>query len=238
MTDPDLEVTRIRRFGTIVARKRSDGSISAWLARYSSPVDGRRVQRSFESVRDAESWLAGEHELVEMHRRGLKQWVHPTDRDRRKKAGSMTFDELADWYVDTHRKPDGTALRGAARRNLRTDVGHLKDVFGGMTVKQITPDVISKWYFGEHEEGEWVFPRMCQRLKAIMDVLADHLGDIGMEGGWDDPHVAADGSIKCGCLLEFDGITASPLIRRQNISWNMMFQLIFPCSSAEVQNIN
>lgn len=28
MTDPDLEVTRIRRFGTIVARKRSDGSIS------------------------------------------------------------------------------------------------------------------------------------------------------------------------------------------------------------------
>lgn len=208
MTDPDLEVTRIRRFGTIVARKRSDGSISAWLARYSSPVDGRRVQRSFESVRDAESWLAGEHELVEMHRRGLKQWVHPTDRDRREKAGSMTFDELADWYVDTHRKPDGTALRGAARRNLRTDVGHLKDVFGGMTVKQITPDVISKWYFGEHEEGEWVFPRMCQRLKAITDVLADHLGDIGMEDGRDDPHVAADGSIQCGCLLEFDGITA------------------------------
>ena len=43
-------------------------------------------------------------------------------------------------------------------------------------------------------------PRMCQRPKAIMDVLADHLGDIGMEDGWDDPHVAADGSIKCGCL--------------------------------------
>ena len=51
-------------------------------------------------------------------------------------------------------------------------------------------------------------PRMCQRLKAIMDVLVDHLGDIGMEDGWDDPHVAADGSIQCGCLLEFDGITA------------------------------
>lgn len=180
MTDPDLEVTRIRRFGTIVARKRSDGSISAWLARYSSPVDGRRVQRSFESVRDAESWLAGEHELVEMHRRGLKQWVHPTDRDRRKKAGLMTFDELADWYVDTHRKPDGTALRGAARRNLRTDVGHLKDVFGGMTLKQITPDVISKWYFGEHAEGEWVFPRMCQRLKAIMNLACSDKFGTGM----------------------------------------------------------
>ena len=41
-----------------------------------------------------------------------------------------------------------------------------------------------------------------------MDVLADHLGDIGMEDGWDDPQVTPDGSIKCGCLLEFDGITA------------------------------
>ena len=43
-------------------------------------------------------------------------------------------------------------------------------------------------------------PRMRQRPKAIMDVLADHLGPIGIEDGWDDPHVAADGSIKCGCL--------------------------------------
>ena len=92
----------------------------------------------------------------------------------------MTFDELADWYVDTHRKPDGTALRGAARRNLRTDVGHLKDVFGGMTLKQITPDVISKWYFGEHAEGEWVFPRMCQRLKAIMNLACSDKFGTGM----------------------------------------------------------
>ena len=46
-------------------------------------------------------------------------------------------------------------------------------------------------------------PRMCQRPKAIMDVLVDHLGDIGMEDGWDDPHVAADGSIKCGCLHQW-----------------------------------
>ena len=51
-------------------------------------------------------------------------------------------------------------------------------------------------------------PRMCQRPKAIMDALANHLGDIGLEDGWDDPHVAADGSIKCGCLAEFPDITA------------------------------
>ncbi len=50
-------------------------------------------------------------------------------------------------------------------------------------------------------------PRMCQRPKAIMDVLADHLGDIGLEDGWDDPQVTPDGSIKCGCLAEFPDIT-------------------------------
>ena len=50
-------------------------------------------------------------------------------------------------------------------------------------------------------------PRMCQRPKAIMDVLADHLGDIGLEDGWDDPQVTPDGPIKCGCLAEFPDIT-------------------------------
>ena len=51
-------------------------------------------------------------------------------------------------------------------------------------------------------------PRMCQRPKAIMDALADHLGDIGLEDGWDDPQVTPDGSIQCGCLAEFPDITA------------------------------
>ena len=31
------------------------------------------------------------------------------------------------------------------------------------------------------------------RREAVMDVLADHLGDIGMEDGWDDPQVTPDG---------------------------------------------
>ena len=51
-------------------------------------------------------------------------------------------------------------------------------------------------------------PRMCQRPKAIMDVLADHLGDIGLEDGWDDPQVTPGRSIQCGCLAEFPDITA------------------------------
>lgn len=92
----------------------------------------------------------------------------------------MKFDELADWYVDTHRKPDGTALRGAAKRNLKTDVQHLKDVFGGMRLTDITPEVVSKWYFGPHDEGAWVFPRTCQRLKAILDIACSDRFGTGM----------------------------------------------------------
>ncbi len=82
----------------------------------------------------------------------------------------MRFNELADWYIENHRKPDGSALRGAAKRNLKTDVGHLKDVFGDRLLTDITPEVISKWYFGPHDEGAWVFPRMCQRLNAILSI--------------------------------------------------------------------
>ena len=61
--------------------------------------------------------------------------------------------------------------------------------------------------FGRHVDKIVDKPADTRR-EAVMDVLADHLGDIGMEDGWDDPHVAADGSIQCGCLLEFDSITA------------------------------
>ena len=171
---------RRRRFGAIIPRKRDDGSISAWLARYSSPVDGRRVQRSFPDPAMAEAWLAAEAMLVNLHRRGVQQWVHPTMRDRRQRATTMTFNELADWYVQTHRKPNGAALRGAAKRNLRTDVEHLKRVFGPMKLTQITPDVISAWYFGPHDEGAWVFPRTCQRLKAILSLACSDKFGIGV----------------------------------------------------------
>ena len=141
-----MEADRRRRFGTVIARKRADGSVGSWLARYASPLDpSRRVQRSFRTSEDAQAWLNSEEMLVNLHRRGVQKWVHPTARSRRARASLMKFDELADWYVDTHRKPDGTALRGAAKRNLKTDVQHLKDVFGGMRLTDITPEVVSKW---------------------------------------------------------------------------------------------
>ena len=176
-----MEADRRRRFGTVIARKRADGSVGSWLARYASPLDpSRRVQRSFRTSEDARAWLNGEEMLVNLHRRGVQKWVHPTARSRRARASLMKFDELADRYVDTHRKPDGTALRGAAKRNLKTDVQHLKDVFGGMRLTDITPEVVSKWYFGPHDEGAWVFPRTCQRLKAILDIACSDRFGTGM----------------------------------------------------------
>ena len=61
--------------------------------------------------------------------------------------------------------------------------------------------------FGRHVDKIVDKPANTRR-EAVMDVLADHLGDIGMEDGWDDPQVTPDGSIKCGCLAEFPDITA------------------------------
>ena len=61
--------------------------------------------------------------------------------------------------------------------------------------------------FGRHVDKIVDKPADTRR-EAVMDVLADHLGDIGMEDGWDDPQVTPDGSIKCGCLAEFSDITA------------------------------
>lgn len=65
----------------------------------------------------------------------------------------------------------------------------------------------SSWEsFGRHVDKIVDKPADTRR-EAVMDVLADHLGDIGMEDGWDDPQVTPDGSIKCGCLAEFPDIT-------------------------------
>ena len=68
-------------------------------------------------------------------------------------------------------------------------------------------DFISWESFGRHVD-DIVDKPAATRQEAVMDVLADHLGDIGMEDGWDDPQVTGDGSIKCGCLAEFPDITS------------------------------
>lgn len=171
-----------RRFGSVVARKRKDGSVSFWLARYVSPVDpSKRVQRSFRRRSDAESWLVSEEMLVDLHRRGVQEWLHPTDRENRQRAKRMTFAEFADWFEANYRKRNGMSLRPAAKRNLAVDVRHLKDVFGDRHLTDITPSVIAAWYFGPQDvEHPWVFPRLCKRLRSILEMACAKRPEMGL----------------------------------------------------------
>ena len=59
--------------------------------------------------------------------------------------------------------------------------------------------------FGRHVD-EIVDKPAATRQEAVMDVLADHLGDVDVESGF-DPYVTDHGRIKCGCLAEFGDIT-------------------------------
>lgn len=59
--------------------------------------------------------------------------------------------------------------------------------------------------FGRHVD-EIVDKPAATRREAVMDVLADHLGDVDVESGF-DPYVTHHGRIKCGCLAEFGDIT-------------------------------
>lgn len=59
--------------------------------------------------------------------------------------------------------------------------------------------------FGRHVD-EIVDNPAATRQEAVMDVLADHLGDVDVESGF-DPYVTDHGRIKCGCLAEFGDIT-------------------------------
>lgn len=106
--------------------------------------------------------------------------------------------------------------------------------------------------FGRHVD-EIVDKPAATRQEAVMDVLADHLGDVDVESGF-DPYVTDHGRIKCGCLAEFGDITDFPLwkgeaplvegvdnpvsgsatgrsVAARNIRWNIMFHLIFPVVS-------
>lgn len=59
--------------------------------------------------------------------------------------------------------------------------------------------------FGRYVD-EIVDKPAATRQEAVMDVLADHLGDVDVESGF-DPYVTDHGRIKCGCLAEFGDIT-------------------------------
>lgn len=157
-----------REFGTVITRKRKDGTIQTWMGRYT--YKGVRCQRSFgpRGRVSAEKWLEEEQLLVDLDRRGVMEWLPPRTRESQRKASALTFNEFADYYIAHHRRQDGGELTGSSKRNLRADVRHLRDAFGEMRLVAITPSMIRDWYEGEHPEGPWAFKRECERLKAIL----------------------------------------------------------------------
>lgn len=62
------------------------------------------------------------------------------------------------------------------------------------------------WESFDRHVDEIVDKPAATRQEAVMDVLADHLGDVDVESGF-DPYVTDHGRIKCGCLAEFGDIT-------------------------------
>lgn len=157
-----------REFGTIITRKREDGTIQSWIARYA--YKGIRCQKAFgpRGRISAEKWLEEEKLLTDLDRRGIQEWYPPQARETQRKASELTFNEYADHYILHHRKSDGGELAGGSKRNLRADVQHLRDAFGVMRLSAIAPGMIRDWYEADHPEGPWAFKRECERFKAIL----------------------------------------------------------------------
>lgn len=162
------EKNRRRAFGTVMPRRKGNGEIQTWIAKYI--YKGIRNQRAFgaEGRVRAEDWLEKEQLLINLDQRGVQEWIPWAHRKYKRQAESLTFNEYADHYVRNHRKKNGAALTGSSRRNLRADISHLREAFGEVPLGRITPAMINEWYVSDHPEGPWAFKRECERLKAIL----------------------------------------------------------------------
>ncbi len=94
-----------RKWGSVIVRKDADGNPTSFQARYVNPLDpSKKVGRNFglEYETEAYRWLDEEHYLVTLHNKGIRQWVHPSQRG----TDTMpTFREYAKDYFDKYRKP-------------------------------------------------------------------------------------------------------------------------------------
>lgn len=155
----------------MITRRRADGTVKCYQARYASPVDrGVRVQRQFPPgmEADARRWLEEEHYLVLMHLKGIAEWVHPRQREARLAASRMTLREFVETdFVPNYRKRDGGRLKPAAYRNLVCDCSHFLDAMGDMKACRISSADIRRWMDAPHDEGPWAFHRSCRRLKTV-----------------------------------------------------------------------
>ena len=114
----------------MIVRKDADGNPTSFQARYVNPLDpSKKVGRNFglEYETEAYRWLDEEHYLVTLHNKGIRQWVHPSQRG----TDTMpTFREYAKDYFDKYRKPDGSKLSGRANRCNEIVLRRLNKTFG------------------------------------------------------------------------------------------------------------
>ena len=161
------------KWGTVLARYDRTGALIAWQVRYPNPLEpGKRVQRQFKPDQELEArrWLEAEKYLVSLHYSGIAEWVHPTERSRRKAVTekiqtqrNMLFRNYVMQWAEEYRLPDGNGIAGGTRRNLYLDIGHFLPSLGDLPLNDITPSIIKAWYDAPHPEGRWAFRRSCMR---------------------------------------------------------------------------
>lgn len=176
-----MENTRTRkrrRWGSVIVRKDADGNPTSFQARYVNPLDpSKKVGRNFglEYETEAYRWLDEEHYLVTLHNKGIRQWVHPSQRG----TDTMpTFREYAKDYFDKYRKPDGSKLSGRSNRCNEIVLRRLNKTFGDIPLDRITRQMVDEWYTTARDElTAWTFEQAARTLKRIMLAAATEQND-------------------------------------------------------------
>lgn len=167
-----------RKWGSVIVRRDTDGNPTSFQARYVNPLDPpKKVGRNFglEYETEAYKWLDEEHYLVTLHNKGIRQWVHPSQRG----AGTMpTFREYSKDYFDGYRKPDGSKLSGRSNRCNEIVLRRLNEAFGDTPLDRITRQMVDEWYVNARDElTAWTFEQAARTLKRIMLAAATEQAD-------------------------------------------------------------
>lgn len=167
-----------RKWGSVIVRRDTDGNPTSFQARYVNPLDPpKKVGRNFglEYETEAYKWLDEERYLVTLHNKGIRQWVHPSQRG----ADTMpTFREYSKDYFDRYRKPDGSKLSGRSNRCNEIVLRRLNETFGDTPLDRITRQMVDEWYVNARDElTAWTFEQAARTLKRVMLAAATDQAD-------------------------------------------------------------
>ncbi|RDX06467.1 site-specific integrase, partial [Bifidobacterium longum] len=167
-----------RKWGSVIVRRDADGNPTSFQARYVNPLDPpKKVGRNFglEYETEAYRWLDEERYLVTLHNKGIRQWVHPSQRG----ANTMpTFREYSKDYFDKYRKPDGSKLSGRSNRCNGIVLRRLNETFGDTPLDRITRQMVDEWYANARDTlTAWTFEQAARTLKRIMLAAANEQAD-------------------------------------------------------------